>query len=296
MQIDRELFKGIGNLKFATPGAATGLRQGERRSPYRGRGVEFADYRPYSPGDDLRLVDWNIYARLQTVLIRLFHEDRNLSLHVHLDASASMDFGAPRKADHAANLGACLALLGLLRRDSVSLGVSGERAPKSAVKGENTKIFPQMLDVLEKSETAGTASPWRRIRSQISGKVDRLCVLSDLLYEDADQEMFLRTIAAAARFPVLLHTLSEAELNPPLDDPMEALDSETGQVMFVRSGRNAQKIYQQHLTAWIDKIQTRCRELNILYVAAHNSIPIRDLLQDTLVRRRVIASLSGGSL
>jgi uncharacterized protein (DUF58 family) len=296
MRIDRELFRDISNLKFATPGAATGLRQGERRSPFRGRGVEFADYRPYSPGDDLRLVDWNIYARLQTVLVRLFHEDRNLSLHVHLDASASMDFGSPNKAEHGANLTACLALLGLLRRDSVSVGISGARAPKAVVKGENTKIFTQILDALERTQPDGVAAPWRRLRAQLTQKPDRLCLISDMLYEDDDVEMMLRTAAGSARFPVLLHVLSEVELNPPLDDPMEALDAETGQVMFVKSGRNAQKLYQQHLRAWLDKLQTRCRALNIVYVSAYNTIPTRELLQDTLTRRRVITSLSGGAI
>jgi uncharacterized protein (DUF58 family) len=294
MRVDRELFRDISNLKFATPGAATGLRQGERRSPFRGRGVEFADYRPYSPGDDLRLVDWNIYARLQTVLVRLFHEDRNLSLHVHLDASASMDFGAPNKADFGADLAASLALLGLLRRDTVSLGVSGARAPKVALKGENTKVFPQVLDALERTQPDGAAAPWRRLRAHITQKLDRLCVISDLLYEADDLELMLRTVAGSARFPVLLHVLSEVELNPPLDDPMEALDAETGQVMFVRSGRSAQRLYQEHLRQWLDKVQARCRDLNILYVSAYNSVPVKALLQDTLTRRRVVTSLSGG--
>src|SRR5690606_16952271 len=113
------------SLRLAARGPASGARQGDRRSAVRGRGLEFADHRPYSAGDDLRRVDWNVYARLRTVLVRLYHEDRNLSVRICVDASASMAFGTPRKADHAAELAAGLALVALLVRDDVSVGCVG---------------------------------------------------------------------------------------------------------------------------------------------------------------------------
>ena len=295
MKIDRELFRDIGHLRLATPGAATGLRQGERRSPYRGRGVEFADYRSYSPGDDLRLVDWNIYSRLETVLVRLFQEDRNLSLHVHVDASASMDFGVPRKSDHAGGLAACLALLGLLCRDTVSLGCSGERSPRAVVKGENTKMFGRMLEVLEAVEPAGRAAPWRQLRSQARHRPDRLFLISDMLYEDDAREKLLKTLAALSRAPVLLHVLSDAELAPNLDEPIEAVDAESGETLFVKTGLRAQRAYAKHLDEWLERLQRRCRSLGIHYVAAHTTVSIRDLLQSVLQRSRIVTTRSGGA-
>ena len=82
MRIDRSIFAGLDALRLAAPLPTSGGRPGDRRSRARGRGVELADFRPYTPGDDLRLVDWNVFARLEQVLVRLFHEDRDLSLLV----------------------------------------------------------------------------------------------------------------------------------------------------------------------------------------------------------------------
>jgi len=104
VRIDRNIFAGLATLRVAAPNHAAGGRPGDRRSRARGGGVELADFRPYAPGDDLRLVDWNIFARLETVLVRLFHEDRDLSVVIIVDGSASMGFGSPRKLDHAGEL------------------------------------------------------------------------------------------------------------------------------------------------------------------------------------------------
>ena len=128
MKVDRKLLNDLGALRVGLPGLALGPQLGDRRSPHRGRGMEFADHRPYRPGDDLRLVDWNVYNRLRTVLVRLFHEDRNLHLGICLDCSGSMGAGSPRKADHAATLAAALSLIGLRERDTVTLSLAGGTA------------------------------------------------------------------------------------------------------------------------------------------------------------------------
>src|SRR5712692_812732 len=99
MRVDRTIFAGLDTLRVASPMPSAGSRPGDRRSRFRGRGVELADYRPYTPGDDLRLV-------------------------VVVDASASMGFGEPRKADHAAEVAACLAFLALKTRDRVRVVVT----------------------------------------------------------------------------------------------------------------------------------------------------------------------------
>ena len=78
MRIDRSIFASLETLRVAAPKPSASIRPGDRRSRARGRGLDIADFRPYVPGDDLRLVDWNIYARLEAVLVRLFHEDRDL--------------------------------------------------------------------------------------------------------------------------------------------------------------------------------------------------------------------------
>ena len=107
-----------------------GRVKGERRSPRKGISVEFSDFRPYGIGDDLRYVDWNVYARLDRLYLKLFVDEEDLCLHLLVDASASMGFGNPSKLDHAARLAAALGFVGLvgLELDHVALDLRLARA------------------------------------------------------------------------------------------------------------------------------------------------------------------------
>ena len=116
MNIDRSLFAGAGGVRFVSPRFSTGSKQGDRRAQAIGQGSEFADHRPYHPGDDLRRVDWNAYTRLSSLLIRLYHEDRDQRINLYIDATGSM--GVDDKLDRAGDIAMCLALIGLHQRDN----------------------------------------------------------------------------------------------------------------------------------------------------------------------------------
>lgn len=294
MKIDRALFKKVAALRLTTPHLARGPRQGNRRSPNLGRGVEFADYRPYSPGDDLRLVDWNVYARLEVVLVRLFHEDLNMAVHVAVDASGSMDFGQVNKADHAAQLGAALALVAMFNQDTVSLGCIGGRGPKAVVRGQNENGFPAVLKLLERVEPAERAEPWRELEAQLHGRtVDRLFFLSDMLYEDDDRERILRLLASASSGSVLLHVLSQEELDPDLSDAQLITDAETAQELLIAGGDRAAETYQRGLRGWLDMLQERCQPLGIQYVPAHTHVAVDRLLLGVMRQAGVAESATG---
>ncbi|MEL6345917.1 MAG: DUF58 domain-containing protein, partial [Myxococcota bacterium] len=111
VKIDPALLTVASRLRWAAPRFAQGARQGERRGRTIGQGLEFADFRPYHAGDDLRRVDWNAYQRLESLLLRLSHEDRDQRVLIVVDATGSMSLQG--KADHAASLAAGLALAGL---------------------------------------------------------------------------------------------------------------------------------------------------------------------------------------
>lgn len=294
MHIDRDTLKALAALRLASPRFATGPRQGGRRAASLGRGVEFADYRPYAPGDDLRAVDWNVYARLDTALVRLFQEERNLGVHLCVDASASMDFGTPRKADHAAMLAAGLAAIALLHSDSVALGVCGGTGGRAVVRGQSEAALPEMIRLLERVEPDGVAAPGRDLQAQLQGqRPDRLVFLSDMLMEEAEREQTLRLLAASARQPVLLHVLSDEELHPDLHEPQHVVDAETGQELHLRGGREAQATYQAALAAFLDDLQARCRRMGILCVQAPTTLPVQALLVGLLRRSGLTESATG---
>src|ERR671923_958345 len=110
-------------LSLLSRRAFRGSVKGERRSPRRGHSVEFADYRAYGVGDDLRYVDWNIYGRLDRLHVKLFVDEEDLVLHLLIDASRSMAFGHPNKLEYAVKLAAALGFVGLVNLERVGVGV-----------------------------------------------------------------------------------------------------------------------------------------------------------------------------
>src|SRR6478672_1284220 len=132
-----------------------GKMKGERRSKRRGQSVEFADYRNYVIGDDLRFIDWNIYARLDRLFLKLFLEEEDLALYVLVDVSKSCDYGNPNKAYYLKQVAAALAYIGLVNYNRVSVVAmaDGVVAETGAMRGR--RRVAQMIDFLQKLEVGG---------------------------------------------------------------------------------------------------------------------------------------------
>jgi uncharacterized protein (DUF58 family) len=287
MKIDRSIFGSLETLRVAAPRPSASIRPGDRRSRARGRGLDIADFRPYVPGDDLRLVDWNIFARLEAVLVRLFHEDRDLSIIVVVDASASMGFGTPRKLDHAGELACCLAFLALRARERVRMVIAGG----GRAKGDHLGALPVIVDQLERVEPTGIADLSMTLAMEAErGRGDHAVLLTDLLVEPDVREATLRRLAALARRPILLHVLGDCELTPDLDEAV-LVDAETGEEVPVRGDK---KGYQAELARWRAEIEQRCGELGIQYAPAFTTVPARTLIGDDLRRRGVTEAARGG--
>lgn len=295
MRIDRDLLARLGGARLALPGLAVGQQAGDRRSPFRGRGMEFADYREYRAGDDLRLVDWNVYRRLRTVLVRLFHEDRNLHAGLCLDLSASMGFGQPRKADHAGTLVACLALMGLQNRDLVTLSLAGGRARRTRLRGHQAATFSMFLQALEEAEPDGIPDLVRALRGLTDrGRPDRVVLVSDLLLESEPREAAIRALAASGHRPVLLHVLDRGELEPDLSQGLEATDAETGEVVRVGADPESAEAYRREVQSFLAGVRQRCSALGVLYVPAFTTAPAREIVLDSFRSGRLVQSARGG--
>src|ERR1700752_562850 len=131
-----------------------GLMKGERRSKRKGQSVEFADYRNYSKGDDLRFLDWNLFARLDRLFIRLFMEEEDLHFYVLLDNSLSMDFGKPTKLHYAKQIAAALGFVGLVNLDRVMMEAFNNRLTQTIPALRGRRSLWRMLDFLQKIEPA----------------------------------------------------------------------------------------------------------------------------------------------
>src|SRR5258708_5190003 len=132
-----------------------GRMKGERRSKRKGQSVEVADYRNYVVGDDLRFLDWNLYARLDRLFLRLFMEEEDLHFYVLLDNSLSMGFGTPTKLHYAKQVAAALGFIGLVNLDRVIVEAFNDRLTQELPAVRGRRSLWRLLDFLDKLQPAG---------------------------------------------------------------------------------------------------------------------------------------------
>jgi len=262
-----------------------GSVKGERRSPRRGHSVEFADYRAYGHGDDLRYVDWNIYGRTDRLHVKLFVDEEDLCLHLLVDASASMGFGAPSKLDYAVRLAAAMGFVGLVNHERVGLGLLRERVaegwPPTRGRGQILPLMDFLAEVRPGGSTSlddGLANYAKRARDP-----GLVVVVSDLL-DPAGYERGVRALLER-RFDVhVVHLLDPEEMNPTLGGDLRLIDSETGELRDLTVDAEALRGYRERLRHFLERVESFCRSQEIGY---------HRVITDTPVEAFVVAQLRG---
>jgi uncharacterized protein (DUF58 family) len=262
-----------------------GSVKGERRSPRRGHSVEFADYRAYGHGDDLRYVDWNIYGRLDRLHVKLFVDEEDLCLHLLVDASASMAFGAPSKLDYAVRVAAALGFVGLVNHERVGLGVLRERVAEGWPPTRGRAHILPMMDFLTEVKPGGGTGLDDGLANYAKRARDPglVVVVSDLL----DPGGFERGVRALLerRFDVhLVHLLDPEEMSPTLGGDLRLIDSETGELRDLTVDAEALRAYRERLRHFLERVETFCRAQEIGY---------HRVVTDTPVEAFVVAQLRG---
>jgi len=276
---DAEFLEKLEYLHLVSRKLFAGTTKGERRSIKKGTSVEFADYKTYAPGDDFRYIDWNIFRRLDKLLVKLYEEEQELYLYILVDASRSMQFGTPLKFDFARQVAAALAYVGLASGDRVSIAFFDERvrAQLAPVRGK-AQIF-NVFSFLERAETGGvtdlTAS-FSEFCHQISRK-GVVLVLSDLL-DDSGFDRALRQLAYA-KFEVYVIQLVDAlDADPQLQGSLSLTDSETGQVCEVQLTPAALASYRASFASYCEEIQAFCRTHGMSYLLAPTATDFDSLI------------------
>jgi len=279
MRIDSRPFPEMAQFQLRAARAASGHRHGERESRISGSGLEFADFRRYQPGDALNRVDWNVYMRLQQVYVRLFHEDRDLQVNVHLDATGSMGVGT--KLDYAANVAALLCVIGLHRRDRVLLSCIGgdEHDQSQFVRGCGVAKLPMFMKMLEGIQAHGHGSEHvQLLASSGRSKSDQSYLISDLLMDDPDLDSLMRCLSVTSKSPVLIHVIDRADVTLNLRRHIDAIDVETGVRLKLAGNSELQKAYQNEVTDWLDRVQRAANRYRVRYVVGSTHTSARDLL------------------
>ena len=226
--------------------------KGGRRSVKRGQSVEFADYRDYTLGDDLRQLDWNVLARLEKLFVKLFVEEEDVTITLLLDASASMATGRPDKLQFAKRAAAALGYIGLASEDRVAVSVAGRPVGAAAdgparLRAASSGSWPSCRRSQPADGPTDLVAAARHAAAQLTGR-GVVILLSDLLDPAADR--VIRELAAtrlrADRPPRPL----AQELDPPLEGDLRLVDAETGEGIDVTADLATIDAYKERLAAW----------------------------------------------
>jgi len=265
-----------------------GRMRGERRSSKRGASVEFADYRNYTVGDDFRRVDWNVYARLEKLFLKLFVEEEDLHVYLLIDASRSMTFGEPSKLLYAKRAAAALGYIALSSLDRVGFAaLSGPSAvtlsPKRG-KGHIFAIFDWLGDVEGEGETNLAASLRDfTLRTRTPGIA---VVISDCFDPNYEKGIFA---LLSRRFEVsLIHVLDDEEMRPTIVGDLKLIDSETAAEREISITPALLRRYDRAVSEFCSDIESFCLRYGVNYIRTTVSSDFEDLVLTYLRRRGMV--------
>ena len=285
---DEPFLRQLDRLALVARRPVAGEMQGERRSPRRGPSVEFADYKPYVSGDDFRQIDWNLYARAEKFFLKLFVAEEELTIHLLLDTSRSMDWGTPNKLRYAKRVAGAAGYIALTNLDRVTLSAFGQerevRMPAQRSRRGAVPLF-RFLQDLPAGASADFAAVCRRY-ARTARTPGPLLLCSDLM--DAQWQAGLQALLSRRFEITVIHTLAPQEIIPELEGDLRLVDSEGGQPVDLTADVDLLRRYEQSLRQWRNELASYCSGHGIAYVPLETSLPVEDLLLSLLRQRGVV--------
>jgi uncharacterized protein (DUF58 family) len=268
----------IERLRLQVDRRGTNGLAGDHASERKAHSIEFADYRDYRPGDDFRLIDWNVYARLGQLTLRLTEATEAATLHLLIDCSGSMAFGQPSKFRVAQRLAAALGCLALARYDRVVLGFlqGGEARMLPPLRGKNES--GRLLAVLQGMVPQGPLD----LQAAVYAFCNRPCrgvglLISDLLTPDGTAEA-VSALRRAGLQPAVIQILAPEETRPRLEGPLELVDCETGATITTAITGAALRAYGDRFAAWTANLETLCAAQQATFLRLATDQPLEQML------------------
>jgi uncharacterized protein (DUF58 family) len=284
-----ELMHQLERLELVTRKIFRGRMKGERRSKRKGQSVEFSDFRNYVPGDDLRFLDWNMYARLDRLFLKVFLEEEDLHFYTLIDASLSMNFGDPTKLQYAQRLAAALGFVGLIRADRVKIETVAQLPHRSSpvLRGRrSTWRLLELIEAIEPSESVPLAQGVKNFCLRNPGK-GIIVLITDLMDKEG-YEPALRYLMSRQMDVYVVQILSAEELDPDIKGDLKLVDCEDQDIAEISVNNALLKRYQQSLAALVNGARDFCTRRGMTYLMAHNRLPIQDLVSKYLRERGLV--------
>jgi uncharacterized protein (DUF58 family) len=288
---DPELFMAMDDLEMVARGVVEGALHGLHRSPYLGFSSEFDSHREYRPGDDLRHVDWTVWARSDHLQIKQYQADTNMNMYLLLDHSPSMlaSNGPSPKWQYAARAAAALAFLALQGRDGAGLcllhDTVSRHIPPRVRPGQLNSILALLRDPPAASGTPANLAKAIETAAALCRRKGIVILISDMFGDDPAVLRNLATLRSMGHEPVVIQILDPWEAELTSSGQYELIDLESGE-RFKVSSAELQSAYRKEFNTWHDSLRHEAATMGIDWITIRTDEPLRNLLVDYLLKRK----------
>lgn len=283
---DPKVLAGISNLALRARWVVEGLMSGVHKSRAKGFSVEFEEHREYSPGDEIRRIDWKALGKFDRYFIKEYEDETNLRAYLLVDASASMNYASDgiTKFDYACTLTASLAYLILKQQDAAGLVTFSNSIEAFIPPRAKRDYLTQILHALENRGPGGETNVGK-ILDDIAGQIKRrglIILVSDLLDEPAQILKGLRQFRFKGNDVIVFHLMDPAELNLPFDGNILFEDLEAANLRVITDPRTIRTTYQQVINEFIAEMRKQCHDNAIDYQLISTATPLDQALASYL--------------
>jgi len=280
MLFDSDFLKKLEYLSLVSRRVFRGQLLAQRRTMQLGGGIEFADHREYTPGDDFRYIDWNVFARHDELLLKRFQEEEDLHVYILLDSSRSMAFGDPPKFDYARHVAAALAYIALADLDRVSVvAFAGDIVADFPLTRGKARIL-SLLKYLEGLEPQGSLTDLARVARNFVHRGQRrgLAVVVSDLFDPNGFESGLDLLRHHRYEPHLVQIYDRREAEPEVKGDVELVDVETGTIRRVTITERNLRQYRKIFAGFLESVRHYCNTYGIGGTRSATDVPFDELL------------------
>lgn len=283
--LNDQFFSRLESLSFNLKSNLAGYFGGKHLVRTYGQTVEFADYREYQLGDDIRRIDWNLYSRFEKYFLKLFTDERQMQVQIFLDCSASMGKDIPSKAAYAVATAAALGYLAVHNMDKVTFHIMKEshaENPFGTIVGKSA--FFRAISELEKIKFEGETDIEACVASSPDGGTNNgLAVIISDFFTDSDWKKAVDYLTYKRKQVLLIQPLAPEELDPLYDGRVNLIDSESldisdGRNMKIKITRSMQRAYEEAMRDFKQEIKTFCNKRNADFISVSTDTPIEKVL------------------
>ncbi len=291
--IPPSLMQKLTRLTLGSRRRAMGVREGQRRSQRRGRSQEFADHRPYVPGDDLRFLDWHLYGRLDTLWIKLFEEEQDRTVQLLLDCSGSMEGD---KLQFARQVAGALSFIALGHSDRVAVAGLSDKLESYAPPRRGRRAAHALFQSLEAVNPGGNTDPVRALDSYPRQQGAGIGLLFTDFFYPGDAELTpeesvhraLKRLAGRNMELHAFHILSPVDVRPAVEGDLRLIDRETGETVDVTVDEDVLDKYELAVRNWAASVEETCRKLGVGYYRVLTTADLEEFVLKDLRRLGII--------